>query len=445
MPNTPNQAVKAPQLPLTGHAAVRVISVFAFAYVLSYAFRAINAVIAPALMNDLHLSHGDLGLLSSAYLIAFGIMQLPLGIGLDRIGARRTESLLLVVGCVGAVLFSVARSLTVLWLARALIGAGVSACLMAALTAFRAWYPAERQGQLASWMLMAGTAGVLLTTIPAQALLPLVGWRGIFAGMAVLMILAIILIWTMPRIGEKPLRIQKAPQVVILRQDVKAKGYGAIFRDPYFLRTILLGFINYGGFTAIQTLWIGPWMVEVLGYPPGATARILFWFNLTLLSGFIFNGWLTPKLQRRGIPLIRYAMVLLAAGIIAQGVIVALGERGGWWLWLLFALAATGHILYQCTIGPAFPATCAGRGNTAHNLFLFAGAFIWQWAMGLAIDAFKRAGASPQLAFQASFGGLVLLQGLGWAWFFIAPRVKLLNRFAATASAGQVLDSESQR
>lgn len=164
MANEPNQTVgKAPQLPLTGVVAMRIFLIFAFAYVLSYAFRAINAVIATVLIGDLQLSHSDLGLLSSAYLIAFGVMQLPLGIGLDRFGPRRMESVLLVVGCSGTVLFSLAHTFAVLWLARALIGAGVSGCLMAALTAFRAWYPAERQGQLASWMLVAATSGKDIT------------------------------------------------------------------------------------------------------------------------------------------------------------------------------------------------------------------------------------------------------------------------------------------
>ena len=46
---------------LEGKAGVRVVLIFAAAYILSYAFRAINAVIAPALMADLHLSNADLG------------------------------------------------------------------------------------------------------------------------------------------------------------------------------------------------------------------------------------------------------------------------------------------------------------------------------------------------------------------------------------------------
>ncbi|OGN96488.1 MAG: hypothetical protein A2Y89_03220 [Chloroflexi bacterium RBG_13_51_18] len=421
---------------MTGALAIRVFLPFAFAYVLSYAFRAINAVIATDLMSDLQLSHSDLGLLSSAYLIAFGLMQLPLGIGLDRVGPRRTESLALLVACAGSILFSLAHNFSILWLARALIGAGVSVCLMAALTAFRAWYPADRQGQLGSLMLVAGTSGVLLTTIPARSLLPVVGWRGIFAGMAVLMVVAIVLIWSLPRIAESPLRGRKLPLQIALPQKTETRGYSMIFKHPYFLRTMLLGAVNYGGFTAIQTLWIGPWMVEVLGHSAIVTARILFWFNLTLLGGFVFNSYLTPKLERRGIPVIRYALQLMAVGLVVQAIIVALGERGAWWLWLFYALASTSLILAQCTIGPAFPKTHAGRANTAHNTLLFAGAFVWQWLMGVAIDALKGSGASPQLAFQVTFAGFLLVQCLGWAWFFIAPRVIHSNKMEQAKGSG---------
>ena len=61
----PNPSMIAPPY-LQGKVAHRVVLIFAAAYLLSYAFRAINAVIAPALMADLHLSNADLGLLSSA-------------------------------------------------------------------------------------------------------------------------------------------------------------------------------------------------------------------------------------------------------------------------------------------------------------------------------------------------------------------------------------------
>ena len=174
---------------LRGALAARVFACFALGYLLSYALRAINAVIAPSLMAELGLSNADLGLLSSAYFVAFGCMQLPLGIWLDKYGSRRTEAALLLCAAAGAVVFATSTSLAGLWLGRALIGVGVSACLMAAFKAYRLWFAPERQSQLASWMLVAGTAGALSATVPVTLALPLLGWRGIFWVVAALLLL----------------------------------------------------------------------------------------------------------------------------------------------------------------------------------------------------------------------------------------------------------------
>ena len=94
-------------------------------------FRTINAVISSDLSTDLSLNAGALGLLTSVYFVTFAAFQLPLGILLDRYGPRRTESLLLILASIGAVFFALSESLEGLIFGRALIGLGVSACLMA--------------------------------------------------------------------------------------------------------------------------------------------------------------------------------------------------------------------------------------------------------------------------------------------------------------------------
>ncbi len=164
---------------LSGALAARVFLCFASAYLLSYAFRSINAVIAPALTADVGLSNADLGLLSSAYFLTFAALQLPLGIWLDKYGPRKTEAALLLFAAAGAAIFATSTNLAGLWLGRALIGVGVSACLMAAYKAYRQWFAPEQQSQLASLMLVAGTSGALLATVPVSAAMPAFGWRGV--------------------------------------------------------------------------------------------------------------------------------------------------------------------------------------------------------------------------------------------------------------------------
>lgn len=99
-----------PVLPMRGALALQVFACFAFGYVLSYAFRSVNAVIAPDLMADLSITNAQLGLLSAAYFIGFSAMQIPLGIALDKFGVRKTESVLLLIALLGAVIFEIGRA-----------------------------------------------------------------------------------------------------------------------------------------------------------------------------------------------------------------------------------------------------------------------------------------------------------------------------------------------
>src|SRR5215468_4172650 len=157
---------------------------FAAAYLLSYLYRTVNAVISPELSASLGVSASSLGVLTSAYFAAFAAMQLPAGMLLDRYGPRRVEPVLLAIAGCGALAFASSERLGGLVLARALIGAGVSICLMSPLKAIATWYPPERHASLAGWIMVAGSIGILLSTAPLAAALSVLSWRAIFVVLA---------------------------------------------------------------------------------------------------------------------------------------------------------------------------------------------------------------------------------------------------------------------
>ena len=402
---------------LEGKAGYRVVLIFAAAYVLSYAFRAINAVIAPALMEDLQLSNADLGLLTSAYFLGFASMQLPLGSWLDKYGARRTESALLLFAAAGAAIFAMSSTLTGLWIGRAMIGVGVSSCLMAPLKAYRVWYPAERQSQLGSWMLVFGTCGALTTTMPVAAILPIISWRGVFWIMSGLILLATALLFFRLKPIETEINArQLASQLNNASSHTAslATGYREIFASPYFRRMALLGAIHQGGFMAMQTLWAGPWMVRVLGLSLDQTSQVLFLFNFTLLLSYLVLSWWAPRYvsfnNKPGIPVLQAVSIGLAGTVIVQALMVFYVTSWSWILWVPFAILVTVTTLAQMHVSLAFPPQQAGRANSAFNLTLFIGAFLIQWGIGLLIDLFMIQGWSQSDAMRLSWGLYVLLQ-----------------------------------
>ena len=417
-----------------GLLALRIFGCLAAGYFMSYGLRSVNAVLAPELSADLGLSNAQLGSLSSAYFLAFALMQLPLGVWLDRFGPRRVNAVLMAMAGLGCACFALSQTVSQLWFARALIGLGVSAGLMASLTAFRQWFDPSLQTRLAAWMLMAGTAGVLTATVPVHRALPLLGWRGVFWVCALLLVLIALLMWTvMPRGRERgatsgsastststSVGAASAPGSEPLSFMASMAGYGAVFRNGYFWRMSMTAGIVQGGFVAMQSLWVGPWLNRVLGFTGEAGADRLFLFNLGLLLAFLGLGVVAPR-----VPAERAALARIVAwgtlGVVVLEVIIALNtEPGRWWLWIAFATAATVYTLVQPRVGLAFPPELAGRALTGFNLVIFSWMFLSQWGFGVAIDLIRASGVPEAEAFRrallglASVHGLCLLVFVGW-------------------------------
>ena len=405
-------------LPLQSTFALRVFLCFAFAYFMSYAFRTINVVIAPDLVKDLGLNNADLGLLSSAYFIGFGATQIPLGLALDRFGPRITEAWVMTLAVVGALIFAIAEDFTTLVMARVLIGMGVSACLMAAFSGFRAWYATSQQGQLASAMLVCGTSGALASTWPVHLVTPYIGWRGVFLVMAALSFLAILILYYGLPVKksapiDKPIQSSSAT--------LSWQSYRPILTNSFFWRILPLGTFCYGGFIAVQTLWFGPWLIEVMDYPPTTAAQIVFGFNVVLLLAYLFNAWVLPKLARRGIDTMRYMTWTVGMSMIMQAGAYFWQTSLVWVWWFLFAITCASFVLAQSIIVLYFPKNYSGRVSTTYNLTLFIGAFIVQWGIGHMLDLGIALGWNKTSAYDLALAVFLAIQILGFIWFLIAP------------------------
>jgi len=417
----PSRAVEKGQRPivtaadLAGRPAARTILriflPFALGYLVSYVFRTVNAVIADDLAAAVGADAASLGLLTSAYFVAFAAFQIPLGLLLDRFGPRRVEAGLLVVAAAGALAFSMADSLAGLTAARALIGLGVSACLMAAFKNAVLWWPRDRLPLVNGLILAFGGLGAVAATTPVAALTEVVDWRGVFRLLAAITLAASAYIWLAvpePRTGDgRPPRLRD--QLV---------GLGTIYRSAFFWRLAPLTVAIQAGHMAYQGLWAAPWLAEVDGLDRPAVADILRDMGVAMILGYAAVGLFAERLTRIGVrPLsvsIAFAGLFLAN---ALAVCLPLGLSPAVH-WPLYVFLATASILGYTVLSQSFPAAMAGRANTALNLLAFAAAFAAQAGLGVVIglvpgDAGDAGGPGGH---RLALGLTIALTAAGWLW-----------------------------
>ncbi len=397
---------------LSRHRAVAVFLAFAFAYFLSTLVRGITATLSPTLTDEFALHARDLGLLAGGYFLGFALTQLPMGSWLDRYGPKRVIVSFLTVAVLGCLLFSAATQFPLLLAARVLTGVGVSACLMAPLTGYRRWFEPALQLRSNAWMLMVGSLGLIAATLPVHWLVPLVGWRPLFWILAAAVLLAMAgIAWVAPAWRRDEVDATGA---------ATPAGYAAVWRHPFFRQLMPIGFFNYGGFVAMQTLWIVPWLTRVAGQSPREAAQSLFWINVALLIGYWLWGLANPLLARRGIPAARMIAWGLPLSMAALAIILIAGSAAGTGAWMLFCVLSTVITLTQPAVALALPASLTGRALSAYNLVLFAGIFVVQWGIGLAIDAFGRLGFDTVGAFRGALGVFLVCCVLSYLYFLWA-------------------------
>ena len=401
---------------------LRIYPAFAAGYLLSYLFRSVNAVISPELSRDLSLNPSSLGLLTSAYFLAFGVAQLPVGMLLDRYGPRRVEPVLLGIAAIGALLFAHADTLPGLAFARAVIGLGVCACLMAPLKAVATWFPRERQASLSGWVMVAGGLGTLIATTPLEMALRVAGWRTIFVVLGALtFVVAIVIAWRVPDI-PRPLH---------------ASGFRAqwtivhnVLRSARFWWIAPLAAVFMGSFFAIQGLWAVPWLMDVAGETRSGAVRHLLWMAVVILTGFAALGYFGTRLAQRGV----HARHLYAAGFglgIAALAAIFLRLPGGYLWWGLYGLGSAANVLGFTVLNEGFGKELAGRTNTTLNLVMFGGSFVAQWGIGLVAEtAATHLGFSMVSGLRLAFALVIAGNLLAFAWFMYGWR-----RHASLATA----------
>jgi MFS family permease len=351
--------------------------------VINQASRTVMAVIGPALALEFGLSAGELGLLAACMFAAYALAQLPEGVALDRIGPRRLQAALSVVTAAGFAMFALADGFLGFAAARIVLGIGISAGLMAIIKANTDWLPPASVARFSAIATAIAALGSMLATVPAQAALPGIGWRGVLWLLCAASFASAL--WIFFAVPEKPAARSRPSLAAEVRVML------AVCTSRTFWRhtppVAMLSSLNF----AYLGLWAGPWLRDVAGYDGPARAATLLLYTFGMLAGVLVAGALTSRAQARGYPPQR-VLLGCSAGLLAAQIALALGPPAAAVpaVWVLFAFCAAGATPGYVVVGQMFPREQMGRVTTAANTLTLAAAFVLQAAVGAVLDYWPR-------------------------------------------------------
>ncbi len=354
---------------------------FFYAFVL----RVSPSVMVGELMSEFQVGGAFFGTLSSLYFYTYAPLQLPVGIMMDRYGPRFMISIAIALAALGSLLFAMAPSLELAYLARLLIGFGSGFSFVGALTVSTQLFPPAQFAMLAGLVQGFGILGGIVGQAPLGIAVEHLSWRGAMGAVAATGVLLAIGAWLSirDRVGEARGASPTAGLKLV-----------AANRETWLCATFGLAktapMLTFGG------LWAVPFVMSAHGVERATAASLTSLLFLGWGLGAPFNGWISDRLGRRKAP-------MLASSLIATMAMSAIVGLHG------LSLTTTGVLFFingftSCSMILAFaavrehnPPGTTGAAYGLVNTFVVGSGAIFQplvgWLLDLGWDGTLVAGA----------------------------------------------------
>jgi MFS family permease len=397
----------------------RVTFPLAAANFMNQAARTVMAIVGPVLAVELGLSAVELGVLAACLFASYAVVQLPLGVALDAFGPRRVQAVLMSLAAIGFALFALSPGFAGLVLARIVVGVGISAGLMGVIKGNADWFERHRVAHVTGIASALGALGSTLTTSPVQAVLPTLGWRGVFWGLCLLAFA--VALWIFLSVPDKP---RTPGPARTLRGDIALSG--RILVSPTFWRfgpaVATLSMFNF----AYLGLWAGPWLRDVAGMDGPTRAGVLFLYTFAMIAGSMLSGSAASRALAAGLPRFLVPVVSLAGLVLLQAGLMLQPSRHAivLVLWLGMAVFGAAGAVGYVVMAQMFPPEQTGRVSTAVNMLTLGGAFLIQAAIGWILDLWPRtaSGGWDPDAYSWALALTATLQALAALAMATAPR-----------------------
>jgi MFS family permease len=393
-------------------AAALVWGVAVSAYVAAVFHRSSLGVTGVDAADRFEINASVLATFSVAQLAVYALMQVPVGVLLDRFGSRR----LLIAGgalmVAGQLCFALATDVRLAVAARVLVGLGDAMTFISVLRIVAFWFPGRRNPLMTQLTGTLGQLGAILGAVPLVALLHRAGWTPAFLAAAA--VGATVLLTVVVAVRDTPRReavTGPAPGLAAVRRELRAA-----WAEPGTRLGLWTHFVTQFSGAVFALLWGYPFLVQGQGLSPTAAASLLTLMTVaTFLSGPVVAHLCARHPFHRSV----LVFAITAATAAVWAVVLAWPGRSPGWLLvtlvLVLAVNGPGSMIGFDYARTANPVNRIGSASGVVNVGGFVASIVLVLAVGVVLDLATPAGrAAPDLAaFRWAFAVQYALWALG--------------------------------
>jgi MFS family permease len=352
-------------------------------------------------------------------LAVYGLMQIPVGLLLDRVGPRRMIAGGALLMAAGQALMAVATSVGAAVAARIMVGAGDAMTFISVLSIVATRFPGRQAPVVTQLTGLLGQLGQVLSAVPLVALLHGPGWTTAFGSAAALGVLVGVLSIAVLRDRAPGAVRTAAPPPRQIGRDL-----ATAFRHPGTRLGLWTHFVTQFSSNTFALMWGYPYLVSGQGMRPAAASTLLTLLVLANVVSGPFVGRFVGRYPERRSRLV-LGIVALSAG--AWAAVLACPPPAPSWLLVLLvvciALGGPGSMVGFDFARTFNPPARQGTATGIVNVGGFVASLVTILLIGLVLDALSPGADFTPAAFRAAWTVQILLWTVGVAGVLRARRL----------------------
>lgn len=338
-------------------------------------FDRVNLTVAsPFIQDEFGIGPAEMGLLFSAFGWAYGFLQIPVGVLLDRFGVTKVMRWSTFSWGVASVITAFSTGMSTLFLSRMLLGVAETPGFPANSKATGYWFPRHERG-LATALFDAAAKFSNVIAIPAVAFLMLhFGWRGGFIATAIISLVYFALFFMFYRDPSADRQLSSEERDYIKAGGAAQEGEAATNAAGllgYLLRNrkvwgLSVGFAAYGYAFALFIFWLPDYLVREMhmNILKSATFTAIPWIFATI-SDLLIGGWLIDHLIRKGHDESRVRKGIIIFGMLMGLAVVGAGLTSDPYWAIFWITVSLSGLAAAAPAGWSIPSLIAPKGGAA--------------------------------------------------------------------------------